>query len=186
MKYLEDNKTELKRELIDDVKKEIVAFLNTKGGNIYVGVNDDGTLFLPFFNQSKDELSLKVSSWLQEAFFPIPSNLVSFYFNEENILVIEVSEGLKKPYYLREKGPKPSGVYKRSGTSIRKCNDDEILKMIMDSNHYVYEIDISDEQDLSFKYFAKICEEKNYTINDQLFIKLGLVHQKCLFHIHSN
>ena len=32
MKYLEDNKTELKRELIDDVKKEIVAFLNTKAG----------------------------------------------------------------------------------------------------------------------------------------------------------
>ena len=65
MKYLEDNKAELKRELIDDVKKEIVAFLNTKGGTIYVGVNDDGTLFLPFFNQSKDELSLKISSWLQ-------------------------------------------------------------------------------------------------------------------------
>ncbi len=54
MKYFEDNKTELKRELIDDVKKEIIAFLNTKGGIIYVGVNDDGTLYLPFKSENKD------------------------------------------------------------------------------------------------------------------------------------
>ena len=46
MKYFEDSKTELKRELIDDVKKEIIAFLNTKGGIIYVGVNDDEMAFL--------------------------------------------------------------------------------------------------------------------------------------------
>ena len=181
MKYFEDNKTELKRELIDDVKKEIIAFLNTKGGIIYVGVNDDGTLYLPFKSESRDQISLKISSWLQEAFFPLPSTLVSFHFNEENVLAIEVKEGLKKPYYLREKGPKPSGVYKRSGTSIRKCSDEEILKMIMDSNHYVYEIDISDEQDLTFKYFAKICEEKNFEINDQLFVKLGLKNTKGQF-----
>ena len=64
MKYFEDNKTELKRELIDDVKKEIIAFLNTKGGIIYVGVNDDGTLYLPFKSENRDQISLKISSWL--------------------------------------------------------------------------------------------------------------------------
>ena len=130
--YQEDNKNELKRELIDDVKKEIVAFLNTKGGHIYVGVNDDGTLYEPFLKVKQDDLSLTLSSWLQESFFPLPSTLVSFVFNDDGVLTIEVSEGSNKPYYLREKGPKPSGVYKRVGTSIRKCSDDEILKMIME------------------------------------------------------
>ena len=42
--YYEDEKTELKRELIDEVKSEIVAFLNSEGGTIFVGVDDDGTL----------------------------------------------------------------------------------------------------------------------------------------------
>ena len=37
--YKESYKEELKREMIDDVKKEIVAFLNSEGGTIYVGVN---------------------------------------------------------------------------------------------------------------------------------------------------
>ena len=74
--YQEDNKNELKRELVDDVKKEIIAFLNTKGGHIYIGVNDDGTLYEPFLKTNQDDLSLILSSWLQESFFPLPSTLV--------------------------------------------------------------------------------------------------------------
>ena len=42
MKYEESNQIELKQELNDDIKNEIVAFLNTEGGIIYVGVSDDG------------------------------------------------------------------------------------------------------------------------------------------------
>ena len=41
-KYFEDEHTELKCELIDEVKSEIIAFLNSNGGTIYVGVEDDG------------------------------------------------------------------------------------------------------------------------------------------------
>ena len=43
-KYIEDERTELKRELIDEVKSEIIAFLNSDGGTIYVGVDDDVVL----------------------------------------------------------------------------------------------------------------------------------------------
>ena len=42
--YYEDEKTELKKELIDEVKSEIVAFLNSEGGTVFVGVEDDGTV----------------------------------------------------------------------------------------------------------------------------------------------
>ncbi len=76
----------------------------------------------------------------------MPTHLVKHYFNENGILVIEVNEGYDKPYYLREKGPKPAGVYKRVGRSIRKVNEDEILRMIMSSKNYIYENDISEEQ----------------------------------------
>lgn len=176
--YQEDNKNELKRELIDDVKKEIIAFLNTKGGHIYVGVNDDGTLYEPFLKRRQDDSSLILSSWLQESFFPLPSTLISFGFNEDGVLVIEVSEGSNKPYYLREKGPKPSGVYKRVGTSIRKCSDDEILKMIMESNHYVYESDISEEQELSFKYLERVFEDRKIPFDNKTLLGLGLLNSK--------
>lgn len=158
--YIENNKIELKRELVNDIKQEIIAFLNSQGGIIYVGVNDDGTLYPPFLMENKDEILLKVSSWIQESFYPLPSNLIVFDYNDDGVLKIEINEGSKKPYYLKDKGPKPSGVYKRVGTSIRKCSEDEILHMIMDSNRYIFEDDISENQDLSFKYFDRVCEEK--------------------------
>ncbi len=41
----ENETTEFKRELTDSLEKEVVAFLNSgKGGDIYIGVDDDGTI----------------------------------------------------------------------------------------------------------------------------------------------
>ena len=42
---LTENKlTEFKREYVDDIKNTVVAFANTDGGTLYIGVNDDGTV----------------------------------------------------------------------------------------------------------------------------------------------
>ncbi len=43
--YQEKDNVELKRELTDAVKKEIVAFLNTMNGTILIGVEDDGGVY---------------------------------------------------------------------------------------------------------------------------------------------
>lgn len=54
--YYEDERTELKRELIDEVKSEIIAFLNSDGGTIYIGVDDDGTVNGFTDSKIKDDL----------------------------------------------------------------------------------------------------------------------------------
>ena len=172
--YSESNVSELKRELTDVIKKEIIAFLNTKGGVIYVGVDDDGNLYKPFLEEDRDDVSLRLSSWLQNTISPLPSNLVSFSFNDEGVLAIEVKEGPKKPYYLKEKGPKPSGTFKRIGTSSRTCSEEEILQMIMESSHYVYESDVSEEQDLTFKFLARLFEDRGMTYSEKQSFSLGI------------
>jgi len=40
----ETNRLEYKRELTDDIEKEIVAFLNSEGGRIYIGIEKDGSV----------------------------------------------------------------------------------------------------------------------------------------------
>ena len=40
--YTENEFVELKRELTKDIKKEIIAFANSKGGTIYIGIDDTG------------------------------------------------------------------------------------------------------------------------------------------------
>ncbi|MDO4940340.1 MAG: putative DNA binding domain-containing protein [Erysipelotrichaceae bacterium] len=174
--YKENYKEELKRQMIDEIKKEIVAFLNSEGGIIYVGVNDNGTINDDFLNEDQDLIQLKLEGWIQDAFYPLPSNLIRGNFKKDGVYAIEVKEGNKKPYYLREKGPKPSGVYKRVGASIRKCNDDEILAMIMDSNHYDFESDVSENQDLTFKYFNRICSENNIVLSKKQMTIMGIIN----------
>lgn len=68
-KYFEDEYTELKCDLIDEVKSEIIAFLNSDGGIIYVGVENDGSVIGFDDDQSKDQIDLKLENWIQEAFF---------------------------------------------------------------------------------------------------------------------
>lgn len=40
----EDSNTEFKEVYVNDVKKEVVAFANTEGGTIYIGISDDGEI----------------------------------------------------------------------------------------------------------------------------------------------
>ena len=42
--YRESEIIELKREYTTDIRKEIIAFANTNGGTIYVGVDDNGDI----------------------------------------------------------------------------------------------------------------------------------------------
>ena len=42
MKLIENDFCELKSILTKDLKKEIIAFANTNGGKIYIGVDDNG------------------------------------------------------------------------------------------------------------------------------------------------
>ena len=44
MRFKETETVELKETVTEDVKKEIIAFANTDGGEIYIGVKDDGTI----------------------------------------------------------------------------------------------------------------------------------------------
>lgn len=55
--------------MIDEVKSEIIAFLNSDGGTIYVGVEDDGSITGIKDDSSKDKVDLKLGNWIQEAFF---------------------------------------------------------------------------------------------------------------------
>ena len=116
-----------------------------------------------------------------QAFYPLPSNKIKHYFNEENVLVIEVSRGDSKPYYIKEKGPKPSGVYKRIGSTTRMVTDSEILLMLLESKQYSYEADISDEQELTFKYFYNLCEENGIAHENRNLKSLRMIDKNGKF-----
>ena len=44
MPFQESETVELKEIVVEDLKKEVIAFANSAGGTVYVGVTDDGSV----------------------------------------------------------------------------------------------------------------------------------------------
>ena len=77
MKYEESDRVELKREMIKDLDKEIIAFLNAHGGTIYIGIDDSGNIVgIP--DENKDIYDQKLSSMVTDGIKPSAKQLVTF------------------------------------------------------------------------------------------------------------
>lgn len=177
MEYIESNKVELKEMMTDEIKKEILAFLNTEGGTIYVGVKNDGMVVPYKDSKERDEMDIRISNWIRDVFYPNVSSLLRYHFNEDGVFIIEINQGIEKPYYLKEKGSKPSGVYVRIGRTSRMATESEILLMLLDSKKYSYEDDVSDEQDLTFRFFNDICDENNIPHEERNLRSLRMINK---------
>ena len=170
MLYEEGETIELKSILTDGVKKEIIAFLNTEGGTIYVGVNDDGTLN-PVLDRKEQDINLTtVSNWINDkAIYPDCKGLLSFGYDSKGVLVIKVKQGNKRPYYLRNKGMTSSGCFKRIGRSTYPMGEEEIRLMGLESDNILYEAQVSPRQDLTFvRFMDRIYSEKIEWTEDKL------------------
>lgn len=175
MHYIEDEQTELKQTITDNLKKEVLAFINTKGGTIYIGIADDGRLIGV---ENPDEMMLAIRSMIHDSLYPDAMMFIQLRLvREENksIIKINVLEGINKPYYLLAKGLRPSGVYIRQGTATVKASSEAIRQMIKQSDGDVFEENISLEQDLTFTITKTIFKQHGLLLEKQQMQTLGFV-----------
>ena len=62
--FQESETVELKAIVVEDIKKEVIAFANCEGGRLYIGVQDDGTVS---GLDNPDETSLQISNMVRDA-----------------------------------------------------------------------------------------------------------------------
>ena len=121
---------EYKREYIDDIKKTIIAFANTDGGELLIGVDDDGTVLGV---DDPDDVMLKVTNSARDTIKPdvtIFMRVESRTIQGKSIISVSVQKGTACPYYLGAKGIRPEGVFVRQGASTVPATESAILKMI--------------------------------------------------------
>ena len=151
----ESESVELKGIYTPDLKKEILAFANTNGGTIYIGVQDNGeTTGL----DDADFVMQQVSNTIRDSIRPDVTMFTKIELVQEekkNIVKLTVNQGTKKPYYLTEKGLKPTGVYVRSGTTSAPASEDAIRTMIKMTDGDSFENNRSLIQDLTFTSLSK-------------------------------
>lgn len=174
--YIEDEYTELKIELTKDIKKEIIAFANTKGGKIYIGIDDDGNIIgLKNSKEDLESLSRMIREGIKSDLTLYTSvNLISI--NDKDIIEINVMEAPNKPYYLTEKGIKSSGVYLRYGNTSAPASEEVIKKMLIENQGDSFETLISQNQNLNFETLNSIFKKHNIKLDDNKLKSLNIIN----------
>lgn len=111
----ETENVEFKAQITDELSKEVIAFANTDGGVIYVGIDNEGNAIGV---DNVDESYMRITNGIRDAIMPDVTMFVKYTVQENRVIKIVVGEGAYKPYYLKSKGLNPSGVYVRQGTSL--------------------------------------------------------------------
>ena len=146
MQY-ESERIEYKSQMIEALSREVIAFANSDGGVIYIGIDNQGNLT---GIDNVDETYTRITNGIRDAIAPDVTMFVRYVLQDNKVIQIEVGEGSYKPYYLKAKGMKPTGVYVRQGASSVQASPDQIRKMIKESDGDNFEASRCLEQDLSF------------------------------------
>ncbi len=172
---IEDNITEFKREVSDSIKYAVIAFLNTDGGTLYIGVNDDGSVR---GLENIDHEMLRVTDMLRNSIRPDVTMFVNpevHVMDGKHVIVVKVHRGTGRPYYLVGKGVRPEGVYVRHGASSVPASETMILNMIKETSGDRYEDARSLNQELSFKKTASFFAGKNLAFGDAQLHTLNII-----------
>ena len=167
----ENENTEFKEQMSDEIYKEVIAFANTDGGTIYVGIDDQGNAV---GLDNVDDTYTRLTNGIRDAILPDVTMFVRYVLQDNQVIRIEVGEGSYKPYYLKSKGLKPNGVYVRQGASSAPASPELIRQMIKDSDGDVYEDMRTLQQDLTFEEAEKAFERYGVEFGEDKFIALGL------------
>ena len=170
MQY-ENERVEYKSQMIDDIYKEVIAFANTDGGVIYIGIDDQGNVI---GIDNVDETYTRLTNGIRDAIAPDVTVFVRYILQDNKVIRIEVGEGSYKPYYLKGKGLKPTGVYVRQGASSVQASPEQIRRMIKDSDGDVFEEMRTLRQDLTFDSAAAAFKRYKVAFSEDKFIALGL------------
>ncbi len=150
MDFCESETIELKEIVVEDIKKEIIAFANCKGGKLYVGVSDSKEIV----GVDNPDMSIQqISNMVRDCIKPDVTMFIHYdvvVAEGKQIIAVDIGRGTNRPYYLAKKGLRPEGVYVRQGTSSVPSSDTAIRLMIKETDGDSFEELRSLEQELTF------------------------------------
>ncbi len=175
---------ELDREkgtLPSSVPKEIVAFANTEGGELYIGIQDDGSVVGV---GDCDATMRRLSSVANDTILPGIMPFVKIFpveMDGKEVVKAVVSVGTERPYYLKKEGLTPRGVYVRVGSASIPLGESGIRDMIMETSGKAYEECRSLDQNLTFAALKKEMNERNLEFEKAQMKTLKLVGSDGLY-----
>ena len=172
---VEDKRNEFKIKLTDSLEKEVISFLNTDGGNIFIGVDDNGNIRDNLGNV--DLLQRTIKDRIKDNIMPSTLGLFDVVVNEKDnkkYIQIVIAKGAEKPYYLRGIGMTPDSCFIRIGSSVECMNNETILNLFSKRTRNSLKNIKAPNQNLEFKILKIYYQEQGYEINNNFLKKLDL------------
>lgn len=173
LNIIEDKRNEFKVKLTDDFEKEVIAFLNTDGGNIFIGVDDKGNIAGNLGNV--DLLQRTIKDRIRDNISPSTLGLFDVIVNsldDKNYIQVIVAKGSEQPYYIKGMGMTPDSCFIRVGSSVQSMTTQNILNLFSRRTRNSLKNIKSPKQDLEFKVLKIYYEEKGFEINNNFLRKL--------------
>ncbi|MBF0236694.1 MAG: putative DNA binding domain-containing protein [SAR324 cluster bacterium] len=157
----EDSRNQFKKDVNnpDSLAQELIAFSNTLGGKIFVGVDDDGSisgLTTEDIRRINQLLSNVASQKINPAINPL-TEIVTL--EQGRILVIDVFKGINKPYQ-----DKNGTIWVKSGADKRKATAREEIQRLFQESGMVHADVISAQgmtiTDLDMPYFSSFFQKR--------------------------
>ena len=179
---MRESKTiEFKREYTENLKYEVIAFANTDGGTIYIGIEDDGTVI---GIENTDKTMLSITNMIRDSIHPdvtLFTDVNTVDIEEKTVIRIDILRGTERPYYIKGKGIRPEGIYVRQGASSVPASHAAIVKMIKETSSDNFEEAISIEQALSFSKADEAFRNHSINFDDNNKRTLGLIRHDGLY-----
>jgi len=171
----ETEKIEFKSQFTEEIYKEVIAFVNTDGGVIYVGMDNQGHVV---GLTDVDKEYTRITNGIRDAIMPDVTMFVRYTVQDNKVVRITINEGTNKPYYLKGKGLKPGGVFVRQGTSSVPASSDQIRFMIRESDGDTFEENRALEQNLTFEAAGKAFGLNGVEFSPEKYHALGMTQRK--------
>ena len=181
LSFCENVTTEWKREYTPNINKTVVAFANTSGGTLYIGIADDGSVA---GIDDIDATMLKISNSIRDSIKPDVTLFVDYQqeiIDGKTVIKVIVQKGTSCPYYLTNKGIRPEGVYVRQGASSVPATETAILRMIKETDGEKYEDVRSLNQNLTFVEAKKEFKMRNVPFSTSQQKTLGLMKNSGIY-----
>jgi ATP-dependent DNA helicase RecG len=178
---MENEKIEYKEslKLQNDILESIVAFANTSGGEIYIGISDSGKVVGASIG--KNTLENLANTIRREIEPNIEVSLKTSKINKKEVIIIAIPLSPLKPHFFK------SVSYKRIGKTNQKLSPAELEKMLIDRALSLHDVDSLKlnikQEDISEKLLKKYVKGigKKYQGTKHTLKSLGLADNGTIY-----
>ena len=181
MDLYESNKIEFKVKFTDQLVKELVAFLNTNGGQIFIGINDRGEVIGA---NEIDRTLRSISDVISSQIEPSPLELINCEIKTMEglpVIVINVKRGITPIYCIKKYRFSSLGCPIIVGSTCKEMSQEQINNRykIRFFNDDLLVNSPTNLRELSFLTLKNYYSNMEYKLNDNTFeTNLKLINDK--------